>query len=68
MQSGNGTGSPSNGIGGSGGGGSTNTGTNPPIGISSNYLNAFGGADENPAGIGWTWDGTKFTAPEAPTA
>ena len=23
--------------------------------------------DENPAGIGWTWDGTKFTDPNATT-
>ena len=23
--------------------------------------------NDNPAGIGWTWDGTKFTAPDAPT-
>ena len=24
--------------------------------------------ETNPAGIGWTWDGTTFTAPEIPTA
>jgi hypothetical protein len=23
--------------------------------------------DSNPAGIGWIWDGKKFTAPETPT-
>jgi hypothetical protein len=23
--------------------------------------------DTNPAGIGWTWDGSKFTKPEEPT-
>jgi hypothetical protein len=23
--------------------------------------------DANPAGIGWTWDGSKFTKPEEPT-
>jgi hypothetical protein len=23
--------------------------------------------ESNPAGIGWTWDGKKFIAPEVPT-